>query len=127
MFLSRGRTQITRKHISGGHVVHEAQDTAHFVHLNVLRGRSLDDDDDFVSVGANSDANMSNEVELRITVGEDNVALYFKVNLCDITDTRLIRNLHVKPYEQVMVSVSAYNRASPSCVINGFVTKKAIV
>lgn len=113
--LTRGRTPITRTHVQVGHVVHEAADKAEFVNLTVLRGNSIGEANDFVNVENQED------IELRITVGEHPDALYFKIPRNNMQATRLVDNLHVLPYEQVVVSASC---PTARCIIHGYSTTK---
>jgi hypothetical protein len=115
--LTRGRTTITRKHDQGGHIVHEAVEFENFLHLTVLRGSSIDDDD-FVNV----EQNAQNNVELRLMVGENAEAMHFTIGP-ELRATQIVTNLHVQPYEQVVVSASCKNSR---CIISGFFTRKAV-
>ena len=97
-----------------GHVVHDASDAAQFVHLTVLRGGAIDNTEDFVI------PDQEDNIELRVTVGEHPEALYFKIGP-EMRATCLINNLHVLPYEQVIVTAS---RVNARCIIHGYCTSK---
>ena len=111
--LTRGRTQITRTHTQSGHVVHEAADTPQFVNLTVLRGNPINCDAPEIANGGDAD------IELRVTVGEHDEALYFKIASDNMIATRLVDNLHVLPYEKVVVSTS---RSTARCIVHGYST-----
>lgn len=94
--------------------MHEAFEFGEFLHLTVLRGSSIDDD--FVNVEPNID------VELRLMVGENAEAMHFTIGT-ELRATQIVTNLHVQPYEKVVVSASCNNSR---CIISGFFTRKAM-
>ena len=121
--LTRGRTMIEREHTRVGHVVHEAGDAPEYVHLSALIGRSLDANDDVVVVGEDP-ANQPTYATLRVVVGEHAEALHFQVNPRRLQETRLVDNLHLKPWESIYVSTSD---PTAKIVVHGIVTRKPVV
>lgn len=119
--LSRGRTRIDRRHANIGNVIHQAGDAIEYVHLSVIKGMSLDTDcPNDVDVVSEKDQ----DVQIRVLIGEKSESLFFNIS-CDIrSETKLVDNLCVHPYERVVVSISDPNAR---LVVNGVVTRKPVL